>query len=307
MKITAAEVAQNACLPVELEFGSSPGEIQSLQSDFPDVVSGIANNQMMTNSREADDTLNGRAAAKSILELGCNACYLADVCTVKSTLEQEVATGEQNQTIIGAATMIATAPSWLTAARIHDYGLSEEELLSLVDSKETTKEAMLSGKLDPERFLDDTTNEVTSFFVAGDLPCLKDTTVPDDAELPAHIINANGNEFTVIDASEAWGYKKSAAPKEFQVLSSKMLSRMKELGPNGKPQITQHDSIMQKLVSGPLDDLYELRMHGKSRSYLINPKYDQSQIIFVGSHGDSESDQLKMLNAFRALRSRHIS
>jgi hypothetical protein len=251
------------------------------------------------NTYDAREQNTGVGARRAIKMLGCAACDLGQVnlCTVKTDLESRAEAAETNAEAFNQLDMLASAPSWLNAARINLSGMSSEALAAQVEDDESAKAFVASGGL--QEFFADTTNSFEGVFNKKDLPELQGMAAIDE-QTPltgTRIETKNGDTFTVIDASSAVGYTgPSIDATSYGVLTGKMLNRMQERDPRGNPQILNEDFKMQKTLASRLPNapITEFRMTGKNRLYAtITPDAGETtaRIVILGSHGGDAKTQ----------------
>jgi len=299
---------QNACLPIQEEFGTPPDVDLMTHPDFADTVEHVAMSLESAHSYLDTSEGAGEAARKVIATLGCAGCKL-EVCSVNDVLEQHVAQGKADRLLRQKTTMFETAPRWLSVARLNQPDIQPETLKKLREaasssSPQTTEDLMKSGDLDLDELLGDVSNEFNGLYTKQELPELAAiANVSNEATVTAHSVTTkNSDTFLVIDASDAVGFHgESAPPRDYAILATKLLDRMSERDSSGKPQILSADNKMQKPIYklGGVP-VFELRMNGKNRMYIA---VDSSQkdgqpyrITILGSHGGDAATQRAFLD-----------
>jgi hypothetical protein len=296
------EIATTTCLPLGTEVTPELRDML-LEPDFRTELEGYADEVEANNVRRADDLETGAAAERGIQKLGCAACILSDVCAIKGTLDEKVGAGAQHEAFMETATMLASAPKWLTAARINRSGIDGVDMLTRLRSSDEAERLYAAGELPLESFLGSVKNHISGEVTKADVPVLaRMAKIEPEKPLTVHEITTLAATYDVIDASDAVGYKgDQIGPREYGNLASKVLNRMEELDSTGKPQIFTADNTMQKVISKFGDaTLFEMRMQGKNRMYFwaSQPPEQNPQIVIIGSHGGDESSQRDFINNY---------
>ena len=309
--LSETSLQQPACLPVREEFGAPPDVGLMQEPEFRPVIEEVTTRLEATNTHTAAELETGEAAGRALKALGCAACELSPVCMVRKNLEERVVVGEANRELMDKVSMLASAPAWLTAARINQTGATPEKLATLAGDPEKIEAAIASGDLNLDELLGGTTNSLEAVYTdAGQLPeelqKLKNVRLNAGAQLEAqHITTKRGDSFIVIDATSAFPYKgEQATTEDYGILSAKLLNRMAEHDVSGKPQILSGDNAMQKPIKRAADgNIYELRMNGKNRMYIMINSQDNGEpdrITILGTHGGNAQTQREFIDMVTA-------
>jgi hypothetical protein len=303
------EALQSYCTLVEDTFGQNAPELMPY---FAEDGAAVADTAEALQARFGLE--DGTAAEKAMASLGCGACQLSGVCTVRENLETRRDIGKENAELTSNLAMLGTAPRWLTAARLQNSDLTIEDVKRYASDPETTQAAMASGELDIESLLGGVANQPLKPRNKSSVPALRAlASFPEDATAPSTLITTEtGDNFVVIDASDALTSRPESPPeKDYGILMSKLLNRMSERGADGQPQILHPDNTMQKVI-GKLggQSLQEFRKSGKSRAVctVATPESGAEQtedypvtatITILGSHGGDEATQQQFLNSLK--------
>ncbi|HKU19134.1 MAG TPA: hypothetical protein VJP80_07785 [Candidatus Saccharimonadales bacterium] len=303
---TATEIPlQTSCIPVANTFGEAPSVEYVSNPLFAEDAAALGGLEEQLRQRHGMET--GEAAAAAIQSLGCAACRLEGVCMVQSYLAERVSVGQENAEYKAMLTMFEQSPPWLTAARINRTNMSLDDFETITSTPEQLQSALASGSLSLEQLKADVNNRLGNTYHKADLPELAAIKKIDSQTTieSTEIVTKNGDAFTVVDASEAVGFKEhplSAA--EFGILTEKFLHRIVQPDKTGKPQILSSDGIMQKpirKVGG--QQMFEVRMGGKNRLYFtVTPGKDgqPTRLTILGSHGGDASTQRKFIDVVTA-------
>lgn len=291
------------CVPLGQEIDSELRDV--LQApEFRAELTEIAEQQEYANVRAHDDLETGRAAERAVQEIGCASCLLADVCVINETLTGKAEAGAEHEAFMDKAVMLASAPKWLTAARISRAGIDGASLVEkLKGSVEEQDEAINQAPL--EDLVGGVENHIADEVTKDQIPILAShTKIAPDAKLEIHDVSTAAGNYRVVDASAAVGFKgANLDAASYGVLSNKLLARMEEVDSTGQPQIFTADNKMQKVISKQGDStLFELRMNGKNRMYLWvthgKQEGDPNEVVILGSHGGDESTQRAFINNY---------
>lgn len=289
------------CIPVSNEIGTPPDIALMVDPDFNQEMKEVADRVESTHTWQTNELDNGEAAQRAITTLGCDACKLSEVCVVRSTLGDKVEAGKENGDLQESLTMLASAPRWLAAARLGKTNTDTAELRSIISDTERTKTALADGTLDTQKLLAGIENHPEGLMGKANLPELAGIdSIDANTQFEAQRIETeNGNQFIVIDASAAVGFKeKPLTSGEYGVLATKFLDRLTELDQTGQPQILNPDNTQQKVVRNTtVGHIDEVRRGGKKdRLYVsIAPASEAvgetTRLVILGDHGGDYSTQ----------------
>ena len=303
MKADILPVSEDYCSPLG---AVADAELNTLVAD-PDLRDDLVDTAQQAEYariRRGDDLESGAAARRAVEEIGCMTCMLSDVCIVNDYFQDKITQGEEHETFMDAATMLASAPRWLNAARFHRSGLDGRNMLEKLTKGSEAQRLEVAASVSLSDLIGDTKNTFDGERTKADIPAINTMQVIDPkAQLPTHDITTKNMTYTVTDASEAIGFKADRlSPEEYGVLASKLLNRMEEVGSDGNPQIFTADNKMQKVITRQGNaTLFEIRMRGKNRLYFwLTPenKQGQPEIVILGSHGGDESTQKTFINNY---------
>lgn len=300
---------QEVCDVIAEDIGNPPE--QSLFREFSDLLEEQADQQATDQMYAAlhangDYDLRkletGEAAQMAKKTLGCLGCLLSSECHLRVALDRKIAEGENERKL----DLVRTSPAWLTAGRLARSGMDEKELMTQLSSNESAKEALADGSLDIDHFLSGVTNELEDVVSAKDIPEINElASIDPDAVLqPHHITTESGNNYVVIDASDATNFS-GAKPTigDYKILSGKLLGRMNANDAQGNPQVLTADRKMQKPIRRFEEShVDEIRMNGKSRMYvaIVPAPADRpdltARLVILGAHGGDEATQQSFIN-----------
>jgi len=303
----ATALPQEQCAPVGDEFGT-PASPELLQDpEFKEVVEEMSANLIAAHAIVAEDLESGEAAGRALKSLGCVACELSTVCTVRETLTERAESGRETQAILDKAKMISNAPTWLKAARFNKSGMTPGDIQTLLTDNNAAAEAMENGVLD--RLIGDATNKPLKPTTKDEIPEVAGVSVvPKDKPLRTdEITNKHGQKFVVVDATNQNYPRENVTAEsraEYGILTAKLVDRMNALGPDGKPLVLTPDNKMQKqLRHTGSGSVYEIRMRGKNRLYIsVTPSPENTtdavaRIVILGAHGGDASTQRAFIDS----------
>jgi hypothetical protein len=303
--ISTLEVVGTHCPPLGTDIDRDVQNMllePDLRQEFAADFDQAANDVEQANVWRTEDLENGTAAQRA-MEIGCSACALADVCVIKEALETRFTEGKEHESFMNVATMLASAPAWLSAARINRSGVDGVQMLKKLGSADEAERLYAAGELPLRSLVGKTTNHISDEISKKDHPLLRTLDKVDpEARLSIYEIETPVGTYDVIDASKAVGFNgEPLGPHEYGNLTSKLLNRMEEADNTGKAQIFTADNKMQKVISKRGDaTLFEMRMSGKNRLYFwaSQPKNGNAQITIIGSHGGDEATQHRFIDNY---------
>lgn len=301
--LTKISAEQEYCPDVGSEFGKPPDTELMRAPGIQPVIEEISDRLEATHAKTAPELETGEAAARVIQSLGCSACELEldSACAVSAMLQERVIVGQANRELREKVDMLASSPSWLTAARLNLTNTMPETLVRLAGSPEEVKSAMANGELDLDKLLAGATNHTEAIYnsrseLPEELRRLKNLKLDEPLEAQ-EITTSEGDTFSVIDASSALPARGEPPSREdYGILNGKLLSRMSARDEKGNPHILSADQKMQKPIKKVGSAwIYEIRMNGKNREYiLVQPGTDEdkrTRITILGAHGGDARTQ----------------
>lgn len=306
-----AQTKQPNCQPVHDEFGApgSPVDPTLMGPEFQDVAEDVAARLMAdptyTQTHDQRETANGRGALRVMHSVGCAACDLEQVCGVAGVLRTVSEEGEAAE----RREMLASAPRWLAAGRLHRAEIPSAKFDALLNDPNRLQILADMGKT-LDDLLGGVRNEIGGLYHRDELPELSTFDgIPDERFASTIVTTSTGNTFSVIDTTEGGdqpasrnGYDSGSA-NEYVILCGKLLDRMIAVDGKGQPHVMSPDRIMQKIIkTTDAGTLFEMRMNGKDRLYFtVLPKPDgqdsptTARIVIVGRHGGSGRTQQQFL------------